>query len=170
MRAAEGPGRLLHGAASPAALRTRPERRRPRSRLSREPGPATPRPGRDGTGGGEGPAETEAGRAQAGNAFTPPPPPRHGGRSPPASRPPENKRGRDTSVAEPAGRSAASVVRPARGRSACGERGRQVRCGPVCSRPAPGEAQADGVLEIIWNTEGKKNKNNHLAIYLEAEI
>ncbi|CAN8187631.1 unnamed protein product [Coccothraustes coccothraustes] len=59
---------------------------------------------------------------------------------------------------KPAGISAGSAVPPARGRFACCERGRPVRGGPVCSRAAPGEAQADGVLEIIWNTEGKKKK------------
>lgn len=70
---------------------------------------------------------------------------------------------------KPAGRSA---VPPARGRFACGQRGRQVRGGPVCSRAAPGEAQADGVLEITWNTEGEKNKTKTKSpvIYLEAEI
>lgn len=76
---------------------------------------------------------------------------------------------------KPAGISAESVVPPARGRSSCGERGQQVRCGPVCSRVAPGEAQAHGVLEIIWNTEGgdkkpHKKPKKTAVIYLEAEF
>lgn len=153
MRAAEGPGRLPHGAASPAALRTRPERRRPRSRLSREPGPATPRPGRDGRRGG---TSWDGSRAGSDRERLRSPP--YGGRSPPAFRPPENKPGRDTNVAETRGKERGERCSPARGPGPFRPRPARAAgaCGPVCSRAAPGEARAHRVLEIIWNTEREK--------------
>ncbi|XP_032556344.1 cuticle collagen 2-like [Chiroxiphia lanceolata] len=89
------------------------------------------RHGRGGAGGGEGPAGTEAGRAQPGNALAAP----RGGRSPPAFGPHGNKRGRVSNVTETRGK----------------ERGERVVPPPGAAPPPPRSVRA-AVWLIMSNT------------------